>query len=132
MADVSADMVETNQLSVKELVDTCQECCTSFNPAQLSLDAHADAFLSARGVTAEADCAFIRQVLYGTVRFQALLKSFVDSFYRKHRSGTARVCNQHTSWQLSRLLMQGACATAVAVFSGEMHSCTKCMHTSQL
>ncbi len=116
MADASADMTETNQLSVKELIDACQECCTSFNPAQLSLDAHADAFLSARSVTAEADCAFIRQVLYGTVRFQALLKSFVDSFYRKNRSRVARVYIQHMSWQLARLLMQRACATAVAVF----------------
>ncbi|KAA6422175.1 MAG: hypothetical protein FRX49_07926 [Trebouxia sp. A1-2] len=83
-------MVDTNQLSVKELIDTCQECCTSFNPAQLSLDAHADAFLSARSVTAEADCAFIRQVLYGTARFHALLKSFVDSFYRKHSGSVLR------------------------------------------
>lgn len=78
-------MEATNQLSPEELINACQECCTSFNPAQLSLDAHADAFLLEHKLTAEADCAFIRQVLYGTVRFQALLKAFVDAFYQRNR-----------------------------------------------
>ncbi len=90
MAEVADVMETSNQLSAQELMEACQDCCTSFNPAQLSLDAHADAFLTERKLTAEADCAFIRQVLYGTVRFQALLKSFVDAFYQKNRS--ARVC----------------------------------------
>ena len=84
-AEANVTMEAAKQLTAKELFDACQECCTSFNPAQLSLDAHADAFLSERKIVLEADCAFIRQVLYGTVRFQALLKSFVDAFYQKNR-----------------------------------------------
>ncbi|KAL3140150.1 hypothetical protein ABBQ38_004427 [Trebouxia sp. C0009 RCD-2024] len=36
-------------------------------------------------MTSEADCSFVRQVLYGTTRYQALLKCFVDAFYQKNR-----------------------------------------------
>ena len=78
-------MEAVNQLNVQGLMDKCLQCCTSFNPAQLSLDAHAEAFISDNKMTSEADCSFVRQVLYGTTRYHALLKCFVDAFYQKNR-----------------------------------------------
>ena len=86
MADaVDSAEASDGQLSVPQLLQACQDCCTTFNPAQLSLDAHADAFLAERDITVQSDCSFIKQVLYGTVRFHALLKTFVEAFYRKNR-----------------------------------------------
>lgn len=82
---VAAAMETINQLTAQGLMETCLECCTSFNPGQLSLDAHADTFISNKKLTSEADCSFVKQVLYGTTRYHALLKSFVDAFYRKNR-----------------------------------------------
>lgn len=78
-------MEAVNHLDVQGLMETCLQCCTSFNPGQLSLDAHAEAFISENNITSEADCSFVRQVLYGTTRFHALLKCFVDAFYQKNR-----------------------------------------------
>ena len=85
MAQVAAEMEAVHQLTAQGLMDTCLECCTSFNPGQLSLDAHADTFISDKKLTSEADCNFVKQVLYGTTRYHALLDSFVDAFYRKNR-----------------------------------------------
>ena len=78
---------DVGQMSVPELLQACQDCCATFNSAQLSLDAHADTFVADRKVTSQSDCSFIKQVLYGTVRYKALLKPFVESFYRQNRSG---------------------------------------------
>ena len=49
------------------------------------MDAHADTFISDKKLNSEADCNFVKQVLYGTTRYHALLDSFVDAFYRKNR-----------------------------------------------
>ena len=78
-------MEAVNQLTAQGLMDTCLECCTSFNPGQLSLDAQADTFISDKRLISQADCNFVKQVLYGTTRYHALLESFVDAFYRKNR-----------------------------------------------
>lgn len=84
-ADMPVDTSTATALDVKGLVEICIQCCASFKPAQFSLDAHADAFLKTHKVVADSDCAFVRQVLYGTVRYQALLTCFVKAFYHKNR-----------------------------------------------
>lgn len=93
MAEVAPTMEAMNQLSAQGLMDTCLECCSSFNPGRLSLDAHADAFINDKKLTSEADCSFVKQVLYGTTRFHALLKSFVTAFYQKNRYLTSATCS---------------------------------------
>lgn len=111
-------MESSNQLTTQELLETCMECCTSFNPGQLSLDAHADTFIAEMKLVSETDCTFIRQVLYGTTRFHALLKSFVDAFYQKNRYFSIRVtvvvcvcsclASRHFDLQI-KMLMQWQC-----------------------
>ena len=82
---VHVDTVAGKLLDVKGLLETCLLCCSSFKPAQFSLDAHADAFLKEHKVTTDTDGAFVRQILYGTVRYQALLTCFAKAFYHKNR-----------------------------------------------
>lgn len=84
-AVMPADAGAAKPLDVKGLMEICLLCCSSFKPAQFSLDAHADAFLKKHKISADTDCAFVRQILYGTVRYQALLTCFVKAFYHKNR-----------------------------------------------
>ena len=87
------DASTAKPLDIEGLLDACLQCCTSFKPAQFSLDAHADTFLKERKISADTDRAFVRQVLYGTVRYQALLTCFVKAFYHKNRcTGGHQLC----------------------------------------
>lgn len=83
--EVPVDERLSKLLGVQELLQLCIQCCASFKPAQFSLDAHADTFLREHKIQAESDCAFVRQVLYGTVRYEALLTCFLKAFYHNNR-----------------------------------------------
>lgn len=83
--EVPVDGGPIKSLGVEELMQLCIQCCASFKPAQFSLDAHADTFLTEHKIQADSDRAFVRQVLYGTVRYEALLTCFLKAFYHKNR-----------------------------------------------
>lgn len=75
-------------LGAKALLEASEEVYTSFNPARLTIDAHSDAYISQHRINNKDDDTFIRQVLYGTVRYRKLILAFTNAFYHDC-SGTA-------------------------------------------
>ena len=84
-------------LGPARLMQLTEDCVISFNADQLSLDAHADNFVQAHRIESADDETFLRQVLYGTMRYSKLLAAFCAAFYYKNRCAmsTAR-CPTHT------------------------------------
>ena len=78
-------------LGPARLMQLTEDCVTSFNADQLSLDAHADNFVQANRIESADDETFLRQVLYGTMRYSKLLAAFCAAFYYKNR------CHKHSS-----------------------------------
>ena len=69
----------------RKLLELCEAAYTSFNPGQLTLDSHADECVKAFKISATDAEGFVRQVLYGVVRYKKLLGAFVKSFYHHNR-----------------------------------------------
>jgi len=70
------------------LMEKCEAIIKSFNPATSTLDSHAMEQLD--GDTESADNKFVKQVLYGCVRYKNALKAFVTIFYHCNQSNTSR------------------------------------------
>jgi hypothetical protein len=68
-------------------MQVAEDLLATFKPAQCTLDAHLDAALAARPIS-HSDAAFVRQLVYGTTRYSALLATFKAAFYH-HRGGSA-------------------------------------------
>ena len=77
-------MEEPLPLLPKELIHLAEGLCTSYAPARMTVDSHAEAYLSARDLCA-GDRQFAEQVLYGCTRYKKLLDSFIAAFYFQER-----------------------------------------------
>ncbi|CAD7697556.1 unnamed protein product, partial [Ostreobium quekettii] len=82
----SAPDPKAQQLHPRKLLEAVQEAHASFNPGRLTLDSHADECVAALRLPSAQDETFLRQVLYGLVRYRRLLNAFVNSFYH-NKSG---------------------------------------------
>ncbi|CAG9464653.1 unnamed protein product [Pedinophyceae sp. YPF-701] len=78
------------EMTAGRLLGLCESIYTSFNPSALTLDAHADTFLSEKKISNEDDAVFVRQVFYGTVRYKRLIQALLAAFYHKNSGAALR------------------------------------------
>lgn len=83
-------------LGPERLLDVTEQVYRAYNPAKVTLDTHADEQLSSMQLASQFDETFIRQVLYGVVRYRQFLGSLMDSFYYYSRCANGRNAGQAT------------------------------------
>lgn len=70
-----------------KLIARAEEMYTTFNPARVTVDAHADERILKWKVRNEDDATFLRQVFYGCIRYKRLIGIFISAFMH-HNAGT--------------------------------------------
>jgi hypothetical protein len=73
-----------------ELVSKAEELVSSFNPARMTVDAHADEQILRWNVREANDETFLRQIFYGCVRYKRMIDVLVTAFYHDNASCTLR------------------------------------------
>jgi hypothetical protein len=90
-SDATKERHHAKAMGPGKLLQVCEQIYRAYNPAQVTLDTHADKQLAELQITNSFDDVFIRQVLYGVVRYRQFLGSLMDSFYFYNRL----VCQPH-------------------------------------
>jgi hypothetical protein len=73
-----------------ELVNHCIECYTSYNSKKTTMDSHIELYLTKIDCIDEGDGVFIKQVVYGCLRFKKLNKVVLTALYFKHGTEVSR------------------------------------------
>mmetsp|Transcript_63949 Transcript_63949/g.171310 ORF Transcript_63949/g.171310 Transcript_63949/m.171310 type:complete len:80 (+) Transcript_63949:133-372(+) len=73
-----------------ELVENCIKGYKSYNGNKMTIDAHLEVFLAEIGCSDEGDAVFIKQVVYGCLRFKKFIKVTLTALYFKHGSQVSR------------------------------------------
>ena len=68
-----------------QLMQKGEELYSSFNPARMSVDAHADEFIKRNKVVNQDDATFLRQIFYGAIRYKRLIGILMGAFYHHNR-----------------------------------------------
>lgn len=84
MATVSFGRDEQPPLAPKDLLQLAEDLFTSFEPAKVTVDSHAEAFFLKKRVC-EGDRVFAEQILYGCMRYKKLLDAFITAMYYHER-----------------------------------------------
>jgi hypothetical protein len=89
----------------RQLVALALQVHNGFNSAQLTLDSHTDAALAELRVEDPDAQTFVKQVVYGMVRYRKFFGCLLDAFYHRNR------CARRWSLGLGGLHLQRAPAT---------------------
>lgn len=68
-----------------QLMQYGQELYSSYNPARMSVDAHADEFIKTSKIVNLDDATFLRQMFYGAIRYKRLIGILMGAFYHHNR-----------------------------------------------
>lgn len=71
-------------------MQACQEIYKSFDPSKMTVDSHAEKFLLDKKIREGGDALFLKQVLYGCVRYKKVLKLAVTHFYSMYSGSLIR------------------------------------------
>jgi len=82
--------VRHRDLAPGPLLELCESALKAFNPLNSTLDSHLAAVLSGQRTLSASDATFVRQALYGCVRYKAALKALITSFYYVNSATTSR------------------------------------------
>eukprot|EP00899_Mesostigma_viride_P018959 jgi/Mesvir1/27064/Mv20756-RA.1 len=79
------------ELKPQELIKCCEEIFATFNPGKVTPDSYADECLEKWRLDPENDDAvFIKQVFYGCLRYNKLIKTLLASFFHVNASSASR------------------------------------------
>jgi hypothetical protein len=99
--DSGDDRAHGKSVGPRKLLEIVEKVYKSFNPATCTLDTHIENSLKELQLPGSHDDTFVRQVVYGIVRYRSFLGCIMDSFY--HYNGYALHCASMASRMCARI-----------------------------